>query len=152
MKQLIYASAATRPFSAEDLRQLLDRARSRNSVYGLTGMLLYHTGSFLQVLEGDETYVDIIFKSIERDPRHTQTKILVDQIIQRREFEEWSMGFVDTALSNRQPTGLLNYFQLQPLLTLNESTARKYLYFFHTGLCRETLAPAPFAPQLYGKK
>ena len=138
VKQIIYTSAATCPVSEDDLKLLLDRARSRNSVYGLSGMLLFHTGSFLQVLEGDDRYVDMIFQSITRDPRHTNINVLENSPITRREFEDWSMAYVDTGRSNSQPTGLLNYFQLQPLLTLNESAARKYLYFFHMGLCRTT--------------
>lgn len=66
MLQFIYASAASATFSPEDLRMLLAKARSRNTLYSVTGMLLYHNGSFLQVLEGPPTSVGIIFDSIQR--------------------------------------------------------------------------------------
>jgi len=140
VKQIIYTSAATRPFSEDDLKQLLEAARARNSANGLTGMLLFHTGSFLQVLEGDDLLVDRVFSSIASDPNHTSINVLEDHPIQSRDFKDWSMGFVDAGGSGSEPAGLLNYVQLQPLLTLDDSTARKYLCFFHLGLRRSSAA------------
>ncbi len=56
--QFIYASAASSPFTSEALRTLLAKSRSRNSLYGVSGVLLYYDGSILQVLEGPEDTVD----------------------------------------------------------------------------------------------
>jgi len=50
--QLIYVSAATNRFNPAELRELLRLARLKNQQLDVTGMLLYHEGSFLQVLEG----------------------------------------------------------------------------------------------------
>ncbi|MEM7363377.1 MAG: BLUF domain-containing protein, partial [Pseudomonadota bacterium] len=36
---------------------------------GVTGMLLYHEGSFLQALEGDRAVVEALYERIEEDPR-----------------------------------------------------------------------------------
>ena len=71
MLQLIYSSAATVPCTATDLNQLLECARARNTLFNVSGMLLYHSGSFLQVIEGPESGIDTIYRSIARDPRHT---------------------------------------------------------------------------------
>ena len=138
MRQFVYASAATQPFSTAALHTLLRKARARNSFYGVSGMLLYNAGSFLQVLEGEASNLQIIRDSIFRDARHANTKVLGDKPIERREFEAWSMGFIDTSLIV-QPEGLVNYNRMQSLLTLNDSQARKYLDFFHQGLCRQTI-------------
>jgi Sensors of blue-light using FAD. len=45
---LVYVSSATRPFSREDLRVLLETCRKNNAELGVTGMLLYKDGNFMQ--------------------------------------------------------------------------------------------------------
>ena len=137
MIQLIYASAATKPFSADALKQLLSRARARNTLHKVSGMLLYHNGSFLQVLEGPEDAVKRILASIERDPRHTEPRTLARTTIQTREFEDWSMGFADTSHALTQPVGHVDYHRSLPGLTDSASRARKFLRFFKDGLYRE---------------
>ena len=53
MKRMIYCSQAEIDFSPEELVELLELARLRNAEAGLTGMLLYCSQSFLQMLEGE---------------------------------------------------------------------------------------------------
>jgi hypothetical protein len=57
MTEIIYASAQTQPFSSAQLTELLAKARRNNQALHVSGLLLYHRGSFLQVLEGDEAVV-----------------------------------------------------------------------------------------------
>ena len=142
MIQLVYASAATRPFTPEALRLLLNKARARNANFGVTGMLLYHHGSFLQVLEGPEAGVDRILASILKDPRHTTARTLSRATITTREFEAWSMGFVDTSLALSQPAGQVDYHRALPALSNADSRARKFLRFFQDGLYREAAPTA----------
>ncbi len=61
---LVYVSSATRPFSGEDLRALLATCRKNNAELGVTGMLLYKDGNFMQVLEGDEEAVRGLYEKI----------------------------------------------------------------------------------------
>ncbi len=138
MIQLIYASAAAKEFTAPELDRLLERARLRNDLYSVTGMLLYHDGSFLQVVEGPESSIETIYESISRDTRHLNPKILLRQTISRREFSNWSMGFADTSHSFRRPDGFVDYYRTLPTLTDASSRAAQYLRFFQAGLCRET--------------
>ena len=137
MVQLVYASGAVCPFSKLDLDRLLLKARARNRAHGVTGMLLYHSGSFLQVLEGPVEGVDSIFASIERDPRHRNTKILQRKSISLREFTEWTMGFEDTSSGALRTEGALDYYRDLPKLTMDAGDAKKYLRFFQEGLCRQ---------------
>ena len=137
--QLIYASAATRPFSGVELNALLERARARNSLFQVTGMLLYHSGSFLQVIEGPESGIEVIYRSISRDPRHVNPKVLSRQTAVRREFEGWSMGFSDTSQTLRHPAGFVDYHRTLPTLADASSRAGKFLRFFQQGLCRQTM-------------
>lgn len=99
MIQLVYLSTATRPMSNDDLMRLLRNCRENNAGHGITGMLFYGNGTFLQVLEGEERVVDELLDLIERDPRHTDLEVIRRRRIERREYADWSMGF--QRLSNR---------------------------------------------------
>src|SRR5205823_4304594 len=55
--EIIYASASVQPFSSRQLTDLLARARAHNRTVAVSGLLLYHQGSFLQVLEGADSVV-----------------------------------------------------------------------------------------------
>ena len=50
---VVYLSEGTRSFSGKDLQEILTKARENNSKLGLSGMLLFKGGNFLQALEGD---------------------------------------------------------------------------------------------------
>jgi Sensors of blue-light using FAD len=95
MFQLIYSSVARSDFSPLDLKHMLLRARLANKELKLTGMLLYHSRTFLQALEGDEAIVRRLFSRIERDPRHHQVSVVDASTLfgDRRSFGDWSMGF-----------------------------------------------------------
>jgi hypothetical protein len=137
MFQLVYASAACTPFSSQDLQLLLARARDANVAQSVTGMLLYHAGSFLQVLEGPQAGVEQIFSAIERDPRHRHIKVLLRRPIALREFKDWTMGFIDTSLWHL-PAGMADYGNV-PQLASAPTAAQRYLRLFHQGLCRQTI-------------
>ncbi len=91
--QLGYASAATHPFSDEELVELLTRSRASNARREVSGLLLYHEGSFLQVLEGERSVVEALFDKIGEDPRHTDKLLLFRRDGVERCFDEWTMGF-----------------------------------------------------------
>ena len=93
--QLVYASAATAPFTRSQLRDLLSQSRKFNSGVGITGLLLYHKLSFFQILEGPENEVTPLYARIERDPRHNRVLLLSKKHVKERNFGAWSMGFVD---------------------------------------------------------
>lgn len=93
--QLIYASAATTPFSAQELGMLLVRARANNQKIGVTGLLVHHHGSFFQILEGDGGAVDSLYARINQDKRHQRVLTLSRAPVAERSFGEWSMGYAD---------------------------------------------------------
>lgn len=89
----VYVSSAVLPFSSSELVHLLDTSRRNNAALGVTGMLLYKDGNFMQVLEGDEATVRALYARIERDPRHRGLLTLLQGTSDEREFAEWSMAF-----------------------------------------------------------
>ena len=100
---LTYVSSAVRPFSSSQLVELLNTSRRNNTDAGLTGMLLYKDGNFMQVLEGPEETVRRVHGKILRDPRHCGMIVLLEHEIANRQFGDWSMGFRN--LDDPQLTG-----------------------------------------------
>ncbi len=90
---ILYVSAAEKLFSKEDLVDLLRNAREKNQRLGVTGMLLYKDGDFIQLLEGDREAVKTLFDTIKADPRHGGTMVLAEGNADERVFPDWSMGF-----------------------------------------------------------
>ncbi|MCA9083431.1 MAG: BLUF domain-containing protein [Planctomycetaceae bacterium] len=76
---------------AQEVRQIVDSARQRNSTLGITGVMFHHRGRFLQFLEGPQPQVQSLMERISRDPRHRNIRILFDEQIDRRGFPDWSM-------------------------------------------------------------
>ncbi|TVR20458.1 MAG: BLUF domain-containing protein [Anaerolineaceae bacterium] len=91
--QLIYASSAVELFTKQQLVDLLHEARTHNKAAGITGMLLYRDGNFLQVLEGEAKAVDALYQGILKDPRHTNVLTISRREIESRIFHDWEMGF-----------------------------------------------------------
>ncbi len=105
MLQVVYASAATIGFTQKDLLKLLGLARERNTAAGISGMLLYHNKSFLQVLEGPRQHVDELFTRIQKDPRYKNCLVLLRTEIQKKEFENWSIVRTQRQLATMQGCG-----------------------------------------------
>ena len=92
--RLIYLSSATDNFDKSDLRSIIEAARRNNAANGITGFLVYHDRTFLQVLEGPQAAVDACFRRISQDPRHFQCTIVNAGLEEAPLFEDWSMAYV----------------------------------------------------------
>ena len=93
--QFVYTSTATGPFSRADLVELLKGSVRRNTRAGITGLLLYQSGAFMQALEGEKTALVELFEKISRDPRHHHIIRLIQGPIQERTFPNSAMAFRD---------------------------------------------------------
>ncbi len=92
VRVLVYASRARRPFGDPELLELLVAARAHNERRGVSGMLVYAAGSFLQQVEGEPGDVEGVWQRIRLDARHHDLRVLADETADRT-FEDWSMGF-----------------------------------------------------------
>lgn len=93
LTQLIYASNAAREFCDDELAAILDSSIRHNRQNGITGLLLYARGTFLQALEGKQVAVEETYERIKKDNRHTELAVVEWAPILRRSFSDWSMGF-----------------------------------------------------------
>lgn len=96
---LTYKSVATATPRANDIDLLASRARARNRSLGVTGMLLFENGSFLQTLEGPPTALKTLWSSIQQDNRHNHIEVLSEHIVTARLFSEWDL-LVDGRFDN----------------------------------------------------
>jgi Sensors of blue-light using FAD len=131
MIQLVYVSSSVKPFSDNELLQLLEKSRRNNDKLGITGMLLYKNGDFMQALEGDEVQVRALSAQIARDPRHKDVSTLLDGPCVTREFPDWSMGFRN--LTGMDPLDVPGYS------TFLDSPLRSLAFTNSPALCRELL-------------
>jgi hypothetical protein len=91
LMQLIYTSTLTgRDETLLDPIHLSAVQHNRKS--GVTGMLLYFNGAFMQVLEGERDAVMVTYQRIRNDLRHQNSRVLVEEAISTRHFPTWSMG------------------------------------------------------------
>jgi len=86
--------------SSTELNDILNTAKSNNQGIDVTGSLFYNGGWFLQVLEGPAATLNALYKKIEKDPRHKNSRILYNEPAKFRTFTRWSMNM--TNLDDRQ--------------------------------------------------
>jgi hypothetical protein len=97
--RLLYASrAADSSCAATDA--ILSQSRAHNPASGITGILCYGAGIFLQALEGGRNQVSDLYGHIQRDPRHKDVVLLHYEEISERRFGGWTMGQVNMAKLN----------------------------------------------------
>lgn len=89
---LVYVSSATGPLNERDLECLVAEIVLVNASFGVTGVLLYHDGSFFQYLEGHRQGLDSAYERIKRSPLHRGLIELFQEPVERRYFETWHMG------------------------------------------------------------
>jgi len=90
--QLIYVSDLVNGDESQ-MAAIVSSSVRHNPENGITGMLLYSQGNFLQVLEGEQAAVDATYARICQDPRHHNTVMLAQEPVKERHFAQWSMGF-----------------------------------------------------------
>lgn len=92
--RLLYASRAVDE-SAQAIEAILQQSRAHNPKSGVTGVLCWGGGIFLQVIEGGRSTISELYGHIVRDPRHKDVVLLHYEEITERRFCGWTMGEVD---------------------------------------------------------
>jgi len=105
--RLMYASRSNSPIGETELAVILKQSREHNPAEGLTGLLCYTDGIFMQVLEGGRDAVNARYNQIAGDPRHNHVILLCYEEISERQFTGWAMGQVN--LHRLNPALVLKY-------------------------------------------
>ncbi|KXF81733.1 BLUF domain-containing protein [Enterovibrio coralii] len=130
LKQIVYISSAEHPFSDDELETMLGAIRQKNEAAGVTGMLLYKDGDFIQVIEGEEDILDPLFKSICQDNRHYGVVELMRKTIIERQFKDWSMGFHHLREDDPRLEGFIRFFDDNPEHEIDPGEALNLLLVF----------------------
>jgi len=98
--RLLYVSRAVEKDSADVIESILESSRSHNLGNGITGVLCYGGGVFLQAIEGGRSAVNTLYNHIATDERHTDVVLLHYEEIEERRFGGWTMGQVNLSKLN----------------------------------------------------
>lgn len=89
--RVAYVSRAARAMERSELDALLEVSQRNNQRDGISGLLVYDAGAFLQVFEGPTDAVERLVRRIETDDRHNDIVFLSAGPIEDRYFEGWGM-------------------------------------------------------------
>ena len=101
------ASRAVPAVDQEERVAILKKSKANNPKAGITGVLCFSEGIFMQVLEGGRNAVSALYNRIANDARHIEVALLDYEEIAERRFAGWSMGQVNMTRLN--PALLLKY-------------------------------------------
>ncbi|HMM87285.1 MAG: BLUF domain-containing protein [Gammaproteobacteria bacterium] len=111
--RLMYASRAVAAIGDDELHAILRKSKADNPKHGITGVLCYSQGIFIQVLEGGRGAVNRLYNRIVADARHADVVLLSYDEIGERRFAGWSMGQVH--MNRLNPALLLKYSETATL-------------------------------------
>jgi Sensors of blue-light using FAD len=98
--RLLYVSRLVDPSKPEVIDGILAESRTHNPTLGITGILCYGAGIFLQAIEGGRGSVSELYNHICKDKRHKDVVLLHFEEITERRFGGWTMGQVNLAKLN----------------------------------------------------
>lgn len=119
MKSIVYTSTARIPVDISVIKDILSISTRNNEQSEISGILVYLDGTFLQVLEGPETFINDTFDRIKSDDRHHNIVVLSEEYIEEREFPKWFMAFRET--NQGEAKDLIGYKNLDELKRLCET-------------------------------
>ena len=90
---MVYVSSAAFGLSEREITSIVKTSQFNNEKLGITGLLLYNSGNFMQLLEGDEEKVENLYEKIKQDKRHTGSTLLIKEAIATKNFDKWQMGY-----------------------------------------------------------
>jgi hypothetical protein len=100
LRSIVYVSSAVQPFGTAELEALLVDARDLNLQNGITGVLLYSDGGFMQCFEGTDDAMAGTYRRILDSKRHTQITELLNEPVAQRSFSAWQMGLAHATTSD----------------------------------------------------
>lgn len=116
---ICYVSTATGELKEEKVPGLLQKIEKTNNRSEIKGILLYSSGNFFHVMEGEKDYILKLFTQIENDKRHTNIIQIVGKEMETTAFD----GFVTDVVTeeNKYDPAILKEY-LEPLEGMDPKT------------------------------
>lgn len=99
---VVYVSSARIKMTDAQLEEILEAARHNNQKHGVTGILAYWDGNFIQYIEGPAPKIEQLMHNLDRDPRHGGIIVMQRGDVAARAFPDWSMAF-DRKIAGQHP-------------------------------------------------
>lgn len=92
LRRYMYLSHAVPGFGTDDLHRLVEKSQQRNARNGVTGLLIFAEGHFMQFIEGPEAAIAQLRSLIQADPDHTDITELRYTMASQRLFDGWALA------------------------------------------------------------
>jgi len=97
-----YVSTANKDLNQDEVAELLNQTEIRNNSEGVNGLLIYSSGNFFEVIEGEETKIKDLFENIKEDPRHRNIMMVFEKEIDKPLFDDKKANFISENTKHRQ--------------------------------------------------
>lgn len=91
---LAYMSRIAFQITDEAILDLLVSSRKKNHDNNITSALIYGSGVFLHMLEGERKNIMDLYATIQNDERHEKVILLFEEQLDERQFKHWAMRFI----------------------------------------------------------
>ncbi|GAA6139534.1 hypothetical protein NBRC116583_32810 [Arenicella sp. 4NH20-0111] len=136
LRTIVYVSSAienVRGFRVPlGLSKICQVARKNNAETGITGILTFSKGHFLQIIEGDNDAIGHLFDAICKDKRHCDVVKILDTTTDTRSFTGWSMRLISAV--GREPSFRKLMSAVQPHLNDLSEEKRRLFSIFYDGI------------------
>ena len=94
--ELVYTSKAEPELDPEiDIKEIIDQSAVNNHLLDVTGILVFDSVNFMQLLEGPADAVEYTFYQIAQDLRHTQVVVQSRAPVESRKFDNQPLKYCD---------------------------------------------------------
>jgi Sensors of blue-light using FAD len=137
--RLLYVSRSNGPQTTTVTSSILMQAQTHNRAQGITGVLCQGQGFFFQVLEGERSRVNALYRRICADARHKDVELLRYEDITERQFDRWAMALVN--LSADDPMVKMKHPEFDPYSASGEQVLQQVDELLATSQVISTPAP-----------
>jgi hypothetical protein len=129
--RLLYVSRAVGPQTTTMTTSILAQAQANNPKQGITGVLCQGQGFFFQVIEGERSQVNGLYRRIVADKRHSDVDMLHYEEITERRFGQWSMALVHLSVDN--PMVKLHHPEYDPYSASGAQVVQQVMELLESG-------------------
>lgn len=91
---ICYTSKSSQELSNTEVEEIFEKTLENNNTKGITGILLYASGNFFQVLEGEKEQVyQLFYDTIYSDFRHLEIFVIMEKETPNPFFDSYSSSF-----------------------------------------------------------
>jgi uncharacterized Fe-S cluster-containing MiaB family protein len=97
-----YVSTAIRDLHQDEVLNILEETQIRNNKHGVNGLLIYTSGNFFEVIEGEKIRITDLFKVIKEDPRHKNIILIFEKEVDKPLIKDKDANFISENTLHRQ--------------------------------------------------